>query len=63
MPPQKKGTIRKDIDPQFAIDCLLAAAEEVLRPSNLAEKEYSGKSAHQMLFQIFIEGVQNTDGK
>lgn len=56
---QKSGTIRSDIDPQFAIDCLVAAAEEVLKPTNLSEKEYGGKSAYQMLFQIIIEGIKN----
>lgn len=55
---QKLNLIRKDIDPQFAIDVILSAAEEILKPSNLASKEYSGKSAHAMLFQIFIEGIQ-----
>ncbi len=60
---QKNGSFRKDITAQFAVDLLLVAAEGLLNPKNLINKEYSKGSAHKMLFTIFLEGVLAKDSQ
>lgn len=54
---QKGGLVRKNLDPDFAVEAFLASVNGILTPSFLVRSSYSFQSAFHALFEQFLTGV------
>ncbi|PJZ69717.1 AcrR family transcriptional regulator [Leptospira perolatii] len=55
---QIKKQIRSDIDPELAVDILLATVDGILNPTYLANSKHSNLSAFEAIISIFLEGLE-----
>ena len=54
---QKAGLVRRNVDPDFAVEALLAAVNVILTPGFLMQSNHSFQSAFNALFEQFLTGV------
>lgn len=54
---QKKKKIKKEIDPDLAVDILLSAVDGVINPNYLTNSKHSAQTAMNSLINIFLNGI------
>lgn len=54
---QEGGQIRKDIDPELAIEVVLATINTIMVPNYLIHSPYSFETAFNSIFKIFLHGI------
>lgn len=60
---QKDGSIRKDIDPELAVDMFLAVVDTIMIPDYLIHSPHTPQTAFNQIFEITLHGISNPKGK
>lgn len=60
---QKEGSIRKEIDPELAVDMFLAVLDTIMIPDYLIHSPHTPQTAFNQIFEITLHGISNHKGK